>query len=139
MSESLILRVAVRWLLPLLLVFAGLLLWRGHHEPGGGFVAGLTAAGAFALHRMAHPSRSFVSLLRISPTTLTVAGLGLAVASALAGWLFSSSFFEAGWVDLHVGSSAIALGTPLAFDVGVAMVVLGFALLAVDAMETHDE
>ncbi len=39
MSDSIILKSATKWLLPLLLVFVLLLLLRGHHEPGGGFVS----------------------------------------------------------------------------------------------------
>ena len=41
---SLILRTATRFLMPLLLLFALLLLFRGHNEPGGGFVGGLVVA-----------------------------------------------------------------------------------------------
>ena len=49
---SLILRTATRYLLPLLLLFSIFLLLRGHNEPGGGFVAGLVAATAFALYAL---------------------------------------------------------------------------------------
>ncbi|MFN3336496.1 MAG: MnhB domain-containing protein [Thermomicrobium sp.] len=46
---SVILRTAVRWISPLLLLFSLFLLLRGHHEPGGGFSGGLVAATGFAL------------------------------------------------------------------------------------------
>lgn len=45
-SGTLILSVAARLLLPLQLLFSVFLLLRGHDEPGGGFIAGLVAAGA---------------------------------------------------------------------------------------------
>jgi L-alanine-DL-glutamate epimerase-like enolase superfamily enzyme len=51
--NSLILRTAARYLLPLLILFSIFLLFRGHNEPGGGFVAGLVAAAAFALYALA--------------------------------------------------------------------------------------
>ena len=46
MNDSLILRTAVRFLVPMLLVLSVMVLLRGHNEPGGGFVGGLLAAGA---------------------------------------------------------------------------------------------
>ena len=51
--NSLLLRTAARFLVTLLLLFSIFLLLRGHNEPGGGFVGGLVAAGAFALYGLA--------------------------------------------------------------------------------------
>lgn len=139
MKDSVILQSTARWLLPLLLVFALLLLLRGHHEPGGGFVAGLTAAGAFALYRMAYGGAGFGRILRFEPTSVVALGLALALAGALAGWLGGGAFLVAGWVQLGEGFGELKLGTPLIFDVGVALVVLGFALLALESLEdAHD-
>ena len=47
--NSPIFRTAARLLMPLLLLFSVFLLFRGHNQPGGGFVGGLIAAAAFAL------------------------------------------------------------------------------------------
>ena len=46
---SAILQTATRVLMPLLLLFAVFLLWRGHNQPGGGFVGGLVVASSFVL------------------------------------------------------------------------------------------
>ena len=48
--NSIVLRTATRYLLPLLLLFSVFALLRGHNEPGGGFVGGLVATTAFALY-----------------------------------------------------------------------------------------
>ena len=48
-SGTIILNTAARFLMPLQLLFSVFLLLRGHDEPGGGFIAGLVAAGAFTL------------------------------------------------------------------------------------------
>ena len=98
-------------------------------------VAGLTAAGAFAVHRMAHRGARFDGILRMTPTTIVALGIGLALVAAAAGWFAGDSFFLAQWVQLDEALAALKVGTPLVFDLGVAMVVLGFALLAFEALE----
>ena len=52
-SGTIILNTAARFLMPLQLMFSIFLLLRGHDEPGGGFIAGLVAAGAFTLYLFA--------------------------------------------------------------------------------------
>ena len=46
---SVILKTATRLVGALVLVLSVYLLWRGHHAPGGGFIAALVAATGFAL------------------------------------------------------------------------------------------
>jgi multicomponent Na+:H+ antiporter subunit A len=48
---SLILRTATRFLITLLFLTALFLLWRGHNEPGGGFIGGLVRALPHGLRR----------------------------------------------------------------------------------------
>ena len=55
--NSPILSVAGRMLLPLALLFSLYLLWRGHNEPGGGFVGGLVAAAGFTVHALPRERR----------------------------------------------------------------------------------
>jgi len=75
---SLILSTATRLLLPLLLMFSIFLLLRGHNEPGGGFVGGLVAAAAFALHAIAYSVAATRRLLIIDPRALIGTGLLIA-------------------------------------------------------------
>jgi len=49
-----------RWLVPLLILVAGYLLWVGAHAPGGAFQAGATLAAAAVLLRLA--GRSYIGL-----------------------------------------------------------------------------
>ena len=46
---ELYLRLLDRILTPILLVLAVWLFWRGHNQPGGGFIAALAASAAFQL------------------------------------------------------------------------------------------
>jgi multicomponent Na+:H+ antiporter subunit A len=124
---SAILRTAARFLVPLLILFSWFLLWRGHNEPGGGFIGGLVAAGALALHALARGPRSARRLLRAPPAILTAVGILAALSSGIPGVLRGEPFMTALWTTLP-GEAAVKLGTPLLFDVGVYLVVVGFTL-----------
>ena len=66
-SGSLIIRTAALVVVPLQLVFSLFLLLRGHDEPGGGFIGGLVASGALALHLYAcgvHSLNLFLTIAR---------------------------------------------------------------------------
>ena len=47
--NSVILKAATRIIGGIVFMFAVYLLWRGHHDPGGGFIAALVASTGFAL------------------------------------------------------------------------------------------
>ncbi|HYI68762.1 MAG TPA: MnhB domain-containing protein [Skermanella sp.] len=70
MMDSLILRTATRLLLSLMLLFSFFILLRGHNEPGGGFIGGLIAASAFALHSIAFGPRALRDLLVFDPRSI---------------------------------------------------------------------
>jgi multicomponent Na+:H+ antiporter subunit B len=130
--NSLILRTATRYLIDLLLLFSIFLLLRGHNEPGGGFVGGLAAAAAFVLYTLAFDVASARQLLRIDPHILIGVGLIIAVASGLVGLLLENAFLTGEWVKWNVlNAFELELGTPLFFDIGVYLVVLGVTLLIV--------
>lgn len=125
-----ILRTAHRHLLPVVLVLSLIVLWRGHNLPGGGFIGGLIAAMGGVLIYLSEGREAARRMLRIEPERLLVIGLGLAFLSALAGLFAGVGFFAALWLPAFelplLGK--ILLGTPLLFDVGVYLVVVGFSL-----------
>jgi len=55
-AASPLLRGMTRWLVPLLVVTAGYLLWVGAHAPGGAFQAGAMLASAMILLQLSNPS-----------------------------------------------------------------------------------
>lgn len=121
--KSLILQTATRFLVPLLLLFSFFLLLRGHNAPGGGFVGGLVAAAAIALYAIAEGVAAARQLLRVDPRSLIAAGLCVATASGILPLLGGGIFLTGLWVV--ASGNRPALGTPLLFDVGVYLVVLG--------------
>ena len=126
LPPSLLLRIATRYLFPLLLLFSLFLLLRGHHAPGGGFVGGLTAAAAFALYLLAFGTAAARRRLRVAPQTVIGAGLLLAGVSGLPALADGRPYLTSVWVG--------ALGTPLLFDVGVYLLVVGIVLLMLFAL-----
>lgn len=127
-TSSVILGTAVRLMLPVLLVYSIFLLQRGHNEPGGGFVGGLVAAAAFALVALADDSSRARRMLRIQPMTLVGVGLLVAAGSGVVGLVWGDAFMQGIWPKWAYLPVIGKVGTPFTFDVGVFMVVLGFAL-----------
>lgn len=125
--NSLILTTATRFLMPLLLMFSIFLLFRGHDAPGGGFAGGLVAAGAFALYAITEGVQSARELLRADPRFLALTGLGLALVSGIIGLMLKRPFLSGIWAEGRFQGSG-ALGTPLLFDIGVYLLVVGVAL-----------
>ncbi|HEY8536182.1 MAG TPA: Na+/H+ antiporter subunit B [Vicinamibacterales bacterium] len=120
---SQIFRAGARVLMPLLILFAVFLLLRGHNQPGGGFVAGLVSAAAFALYAMAYGTAQARRALLVEPLTMLGAGLLIALSSGLPAVLGGRPFMTSIWID--------GLGTPLVFDVGVCLVVNGVVLMMI--------
>lgn len=127
-TSSVILGTAVRLMLPVLLVYSIFLLQRGHNEPGGGFVGGLVAAAAFSLVALADCSERARAILRVQPMTLMGVGLLVAAGSGVIGLVWGDAFMQGIWPKWAYLPVIGKIGTPFTFDVGVFMVVLGFAL-----------
>lgn len=132
---SLILRAANRILVGLILVFSVYLLLRGHNAPGGGFSAALVAATGFALFAIAEGPQLVRKALRIDPLVLVAWGLLLAIGSGLAAVVVGRPFLTGLWWPTEVRVGVPVVGTPLIFDVGVFLVVLGTILNLVLLLE----
>ncbi|XGA81064.1 Na+/H+ antiporter subunit B [Halomonas sp. CH40] len=123
-SGTVILNTAARFLMPLQLLFSVFLLLRGHDEPGGGFIAGLVAAGAFTLYMFAFGVSATRGVLRmIDPRDLIGVGLLLGMVSIVPAWFVGEAFMTAQWWTIPVVD--FKASTPLIFDIGVYLAVLG--------------
>jgi multicomponent Na+:H+ antiporter subunit B len=127
MSDSLILRTAARLLLILLLLLAVFVLLRGHNEPGGGFIGGLLAAGGVAIYQLACGVGRARQLLRVDPRALTGAGMLVAIIAGAIALTEGSPFLTGLWAKMEVPGIG-KIGTPLVFDIGVFLLVVGAAL-----------
>jgi len=135
--KSLILRTAAQIIIPLLLIFSVFLLWRGHNQPGGGFTGGLMAATALALSSIAFGPRLVRRALPWEPRMISILGLAFATLAAMLGLFTNQPVMKAYW--LFIGGThaegGFGLGSPLLFDSGVYLVVVGAVLTIILAME----
>jgi multicomponent Na+:H+ antiporter subunit B len=132
--NSLILSTAARILMPLILALSVFVFFRGHNQPGGGFVGGLLAATAFALIEKAEGVAVARRALRFRPQSIAAVGLGCALVSGLWGGLGLGHFLKGVWpkaaTELH-----LPLGSVPLFDLGVYLVVLGSVLAILFTLE----
>ncbi|MDR9390434.1 MAG: Na+/H+ antiporter subunit B [Trueperaceae bacterium] len=135
--NSLILRTTTRLLIGVLLLFSVFLLLRGHDLPGGGFIGGLVGAAAIALYAIAYGYEHAFALLRIRPRTLIGVGLSLAVLAGILAAFAGEPMLTGLWWIRDVGPWTVKLSTPLLFDVGVYLVVIGVVLRMLFSLEEH--
>jgi len=106
------------------------LFWRGHDEPGGGFIAGLVAGAAIAV-----ASISGIHLRIPSSPALLASGLLIALISGLVGPLTGGAILE----PVKVGVPIIGpLTSSLVFDLGVALIVIGLVRTALQRLDGLD-
>jgi multicomponent Na+:H+ antiporter subunit B len=121
--RSLILSTAARVLVPVILAVSVFIFWRGHNEPGGGFIGGLIAATAFALLEKAEGVEAARRALRVNPTALAAFGLGCALVAGIWGGLAEAAFLKGMWPFYE--DYGLPFGSIFLFDLGVYLVVLG--------------
>jgi multicomponent Na+:H+ antiporter subunit A len=126
-ASSPLLATSLRLLVPTLGIFALFLFLRGHNQPGGGFIAALVAATAVGfVHLSGKPSPRGRRLELL----LVIAGISVAVLSGMLPLATGKPLLTGLWLhpSLPGSGSSLHLGTPLLFDLGVFLAVLGFAL-----------
>lgn len=122
--------VGARGLLPLLLLLSLFLLLRGHDRPGGGFLGGVTAAAAFALVIIGQGPAAVRRTLRVHPHRLTGVGLLAAAGSGAVSLVLARPFLT----GLSTTIGGVRISTPLVFDIGVYLVVIGVTMAVILAL-----
>jgi multicomponent Na+:H+ antiporter subunit B len=138
MKNSLILASTIKYIIPLMLIFSFFLLLRGHNEPGGGFTGGLVAASAYALYAIANGVKEASKVLRFKPIMLIAIGLAIALISGLIPIFFNQSFLTGLWLKFTIPVIG-KIGTPLLFDIGVYILVLGISTKIIFSMAEEEE
>lgn len=123
--RTIIFRFIAPYLASLMVLFSIFVLLRGHNEAGGGFIGGLIAASAFGIYGIACGVEPVRRAMYFHPLTLAGAGLMMAVLSGVASFLFSVPFLTGLWAFPQILGSEVAISSPLFFDIGVYLVVVG--------------
>jgi multicomponent K+:H+ antiporter subunit A len=127
--------IIMRWLFPVIVVLAMYLFLRGHDQPGGGFVAGITMSIAFVLQYLAGGTRWTEDRLRIRPVVWIGAGLLLAFFTGAGAWVFGYPFLTSAfqYLDLPL-LGRVPMASALLFDLGVFVLVVGATVLILIAI-----
>ncbi len=140
MESSVIFNIAAKKLRVILLLLSFIVFYRGHNEPGGGFIGGLVAASGYILYAIAYGVSKARKVLRISPMTLIAAGIFIAILSGLPGLINGYYYMKAEWITLAFTESfSLKLGTPLLFDLGVYFSVMGVMLTIIFSIQEVDK
>lgn len=133
MMSTVILRTAARVIVPLSLLFAFFIYFKGHQSPGGGFVGGLVASVACVVEMMCNGRQSLMRLLPMRERTFIALGLLLALGTGAGAMVVGLPFFTSDnghWHalnDFHWASVMI-------FDFGVMLVVTGVVVGMINAL-----
>jgi multicomponent K+:H+ antiporter subunit A len=122
-------------LLPVSVVVAAHMLLRGHDQPGGGFVAGLTIAIAFLALYIVFGTRWVEGRTRLRPARWISIGLLIAAATGLGAVAVGYPFLttHTAHVTLPLVGDVL-LPSATFFDLGVFAVVVGATLLILTAL-----
>ncbi|MFN3943437.1 MAG: monovalent cation/H+ antiporter subunit A [Allosphingosinicella sp.] len=123
--------VATRLLLPLAIVAGIYIFLRGHNLPGGGFIAGLVVSIALLMQYMASGFDWADKRRNIDEHPMIAWGVLIAAFTGLGAILFGAPVFSSAFDYFTLPLiGEFELATALAFDIGVALAVIGAVMLA---------
>lgn len=128
-TNDVILQTVTRIAAVIILTFSIYLFMGGHHNPGGGFVGGLSTAAAIVLIYLTFDIEKVRNNIRIDFKKLAALGVLIAVGTGCASFLFGEEFLTQAfdYVDLPIFGMT-ELTSALLFDTGVAFAVIGTAV-----------
>lgn len=102
-------------------------------------MGGLVATSAWALYGIAYGASSVRKGIKIQPLSLAGFGISIAVISGMVPFFYNDPFLTGHWYMTQFGSERVfSIGTPLFFDIGVFLVVLGSALEIILSIEAKE-
>jgi len=135
---SLILQWSARYVLWAAIAFSIFVLFRGHNEPGGGFIGGLIGASALAIYGIACGVAPVRRAMVLHPMGISALGLLLSGLSGLPALAVGQPYLTALWTYPTVFGTELPLSTVLVFDIGVYLVVLGSITSILLGLEERD-
>jgi multisubunit Na+/H+ antiporter MnhB subunit len=140
MKRLVVIDVSVRLIYPAVIVGSVYLLFAGHNQPGGGFVAGLVTGAAIALRYAVGGIEEIRAAWRLRPWTFLGVGLLVATTTAAVPLALGGAVLEGGYVEADVALLGhVKLTSALLFDLGVYLAVVGMVLMAFEAFGDDPE
>lgn len=132
---TLIAEIVTRFCFPIIFLFALYLLLAGHNNPGGGFIAGVMTAAAFALQYVVFGMREVQRFTPSSYLGLVALGLTLALGTGLGSLPLGWGFLKSGILHLEFPIfGEIEIVSAFVFDVGVFCIVVGVTLTVISLL-----
>ncbi len=123
--KSFLLQQLARLILPLAILLGLALLLKGHDDPGGGFVAGLSLAVAGILCVTAYGTQRFHAIVPVEPDRIALLGAVVVLMSLLLPLLLGDAGLAHRHGEIGAGPFSWKWHTVLVFEIGVVMIVGG--------------
>jgi multicomponent K+:H+ antiporter subunit A len=127
--------VGTRVMMPIALLVATYIFFRGHNMPGGGFIAGLIAAIAMVMQYMASGFGWASERQRIPYHGIIGSGVLIASITGMGAWFNDLPFLTSAFGYVHLPPlEEFELATAMLFDLGVFLAVVGAVMLALESL-----
>ncbi len=136
--RTLIFRTITPYLSSLMMLYSIFVTLRGHNEPGGGFIGGLIAASALAIYGIACGVSPVRRAIHFHPMAISGFGLLVAAIAGMMSILVGVPFMTGLWWSPVIFGVEVKLSTPMLFDIGVYLVVLGSITSITLALEERE-
>lgn len=126
--------VLTRVIMPVVLLVGFYIFWRGHNEPGGGFIAGLIVSIGVVMQYMASGFAWTSSRLRYPYHGVIGAGVLIAGLTGIGSWFFGKPFLTSDFTYVRIPPfEKFELATAALFDLGVFLAVVGAVMLSLES------
>ncbi|MCF6234583.1 MAG: monovalent cation/H+ antiporter subunit A [Rhodobacteraceae bacterium] len=127
--------VATRVMMPIALMVAAYIFFRGHNAPGGGFIAGLIAAIAVVMQYMASGYEWAADRQRVYYHGIIGSGVLIAALTGMGSWFAGLPFLTSSFGYITIWPlEKFEWATAALFDLGVFLAVLGAVMLALESL-----
>ena len=128
-----ILRTFSYFILQITLLLSVLFLLRGHNHPGGGFIAALIACTGIGCYLLSY--KKLPQFVIHKHAILICSGMLCIMLSMVMPLFFGGNLFTGLWWKISFSGQLIKLGTPLLFDIGVYLSILGSLIWVMNSLE----
>ncbi|WP_323768529.1 monovalent cation/H+ antiporter subunit A [Marinovum sp.] len=126
--------VLTRVMMPVILLVGFYIFWRGHNEPGGGFIAGLIVSIGVVMQYMASGFAWTSARLKYPYHGVIGSGVLIAGLTGIGSWFVANPFLTSDFTYVRIPPfEKFELATAALFDLGVFLAVVGAVMLSLES------